>query len=528
MIRYSAAFTDYIWGGTKLNKKDVETEIMKVINIMNFVRADDYRYDPTGDKMFNATKAELEVVKKQGVDNTFLLQYDAVIDPRYISLFKNEADDRTELGLWYEIVRPLTNKLGLPWRGEPTSNWDWHIVPGFSMAYTQEERKLLADAAMDGFKAVYGYYPKTVASWLIDSFTMEYLSENYDISAFAVCRDQTNTDAYTLVGGYFNQGYYPSKKNMFTPAQTKSMQINVPVFRLLGPDPIHSYAPETYEADMPDCLENSIYTLEAVGGMTFSLPSSVDWYYRTYFVNEDMGFSYAQIGQENNFARNTLGKSINFLIEKGKEYDGVRFMKMCDTGEAFKNRYEQTPATAISALDNWVPGHEDKLQSVFYNCKNYTANIFRCENRIFIRGLYLFDETVEDYYLEQPCTTWDAMYENLPVVDTAVWQNNGGMLIDTEGVPFSVKKVAESELLVFWADKAVVFSENRIVVENAELSFDISGANAAIEVCGNKIGYSYKGKKYALKTETATVTKTGNVISVKSDKRKILLEFIRE
>ena len=48
--------------------------------------------------------------------------------------------------------------------------------------------------------------------------------------AFAICRDQTNTDAYTLVGGYFNQAYYPSRRSMFTPLH---MAVSLPAEQLL-------------------------------------------------------------------------------------------------------------------------------------------------------------------------------------------------------------------------------------------------------------------------------------------------------
>ena len=84
-------------------------------------------------------------------------------------------------------------------------------------------------------------YPRVAGSWIMDSFSMNYLREKYGMDAFCVCRDQWGTDCYTLWGGYFNQGYYPCKKNMLIPAQTKDEQIPVPVFRMLGSDPIEQY-----------------------------------------------------------------------------------------------------------------------------------------------------------------------------------------------------------------------------------------------------------------------------------------------
>ena len=189
---------------------------MKVINVMNFVRFIDERMENSTEVLYNTTRDQLALVNEFGIENTFLLQYDAFDDERFSRLFKENATEKTELGVWFEIVKPMTDRCRLPYRSECGWQWDWHIIPGFSMAYTPKEREMLLDATMERFKEVFGYYPKTFASWLIDTHTLNYLAKKYDISAVAICRDQVNTDAYTLIGGYFNQAYYPSKNNIFT------------------------------------------------------------------------------------------------------------------------------------------------------------------------------------------------------------------------------------------------------------------------------------------------------------------------
>ena len=252
---------------------------MKSINIMNFVRDIDERLPAEADHLYKATKAELALVNEYGVENTFLLQYDALCDERYVKLFKENATERTELGIWYEIVEPLTTACGMPYQSERGWKWDWHIIPGFSMAYTPSEREKLIDETMRKFKEVFGYYPKTVGSWLIDTHTMNYLNDHYELSAMAICRDQVNTDAYTLIGGYFNQGYYPSKNNIFTPAQSNEMRVAFPILRLLGPCPIYNYDGNKYyskEGRASPC------TLEVVS-KTGADPECVDWFFKTFY-----------------------------------------------------------------------------------------------------------------------------------------------------------------------------------------------------------------------------------------------------
>ena len=96
---------------------------MRIVNFMNFVRQCDPRLENSEEILFETTKQELAIAKEYGIQNTFLLQYDALIDERYINLFQKEADETTELGLWFEIPKPLLDKAGLPWRGR--DGWTW-------------------------------------------------------------------------------------------------------------------------------------------------------------------------------------------------------------------------------------------------------------------------------------------------------------------------------------------------------------------------------------------------------------------
>lgn len=484
---------------------------MKAINIMNFVRQIDERFpDGFKDTLFQTTKSELELVNEFGFENTFLLQYDAVCDERYASLFRENATEKTELGLWYEIVEPLTTACGLPYDSKKGWKWDWHIIPGFSMAYSPAERELLIDEAMRKFKEVFGYYPRTVASWLIDTHTLRYLSEHYEIDAVAICRDQTNTDAYTLLGGYFNQAYYPSKNNMFTPAQSEKNQINIPVFRLLGPCPVCNYDNRKYlsEETISQLGRGGCYTLEPVW-KTGKDPKCVDWFFKTYYENEDLGFSYCQLGQENSMATIDFLPALRMQLEKVAKLSGVTVKKMGDTGAYFKKAFPSlTPATAVVATEGWDT-HSD-VQSVYFDCRNYMANLFRFEESIFIRALYLFDEQVNELYLTEKCTTANnAVYENLPIVDTLFWtpdeKKKCGLQIDADGSAFTAKKIGEGILAIEWKNGKVVFEDDKITVYAPVLRFYMGETNCEITVGQSGLEYKYKGTAYFFDVENADV-----------------------
>lgn len=493
---------------------------MKIINVMNFVRQCEPRSKAVDAKLFPTTEAQIEMVKELNIENTFLLQYDTLCDSKYVELFKREKTDKIELGLWYEVVEQMTEAVGLPYRSEFGWTWDYHIIPGFSMGYTPEERELLIDEAMNKFKSVFGYYPKTVASWLIDTHTINYLTDKYEISAMGNCRDQMNIDAYTLHGGYFNQAYYPSRKNMFTPAQSEEMRVKVPMFRLLGTNPITNYDGKKYKSEKHKETFDS--TLEP--GLKI-LPETVDWFYKTYYRNEDMGFSYAQIGQENSFCLyDCLVPQIRMEIEKALELGDVEFMKMCNTGEWFKKQYPTgTPVTAVTALDNW---DEVDAQSIYYDSQYYVGNVFRHEQKIFIRALYKFDENVEDKYMNTICDSDYAWYENLPIVDTLLWADENkpcGMYLDCQGEPFQTERVSDMGLKIYWKDKYLLFDEKTIEIYNCDIEFYKGKCKADVIVSDNKIEYSYLGNKYIVKFEKGKAVEEGAVIKLLPEEQKVVL-----
>ena len=478
---------------------------------MNFVRSFEPRDKNIELNLLDTTIKQMKLINEMNVPATFLLQYDVLCNEEYMRRIFAEAKDNIEFGFWYEIVEPLTTACGLPYESKNGYKWDWNIKPGFSMSYPKNLRIVLIDEAMRKFKEIFGYYPTVIGSWIFDTHTVKHLAENYNIDGIWFCRDQINTDAYTLVGGYFNQAYYPSKNNFFTPAQNPDEQLDVPVFRLLGPDPIHNYDGEKYrpEGSMP-----SVYTMELVHDKTAGGSKEVtDWYIRSYFDNESLGFAYMQIGQENSFCNFDIITPLRYQITKILEHGDVKLEKMSVTAKAFKDKYNETPATCVCALDNW---EDVDVQSVYFDSKNYTANIFRHNNKVFIRSLYLFDERIKDAYNECECKTFDAVYENMPIVDT-IYQKGGsdggvGIVLDTNATPFDVKKISKDSIKIFWDNKSVTFTPDNIIINNCKLYFAPCMINTKISVTDTDLNYEYKNNVYGLNIKNGVFCKTNNAI----------------
>ena len=380
-----------------------------ILNIVNFVRACEPRSEDDS-FLFTTTKKELELCRQYSFPSTVLLQYDALIDPKYISLLK-DFKDNTEIGLWFEVVKPLCEAVGIPWRGR--FPWDWHSHVGFLVGYTIDERRLLIDEAFGKFKEIYGFYPKSCGSWHIDAYSLLYMKEKYDIAASCNCKEQYGTDGYTIWGGIYSGAYYPSKNNMLCPATTKENQINVPVFRMLGADPIYQY-----DMNMGD--ENSsqhVTSLEPVYGNSGCDKNWVKWYLEENFNNKGINLSYTQAGQENSMNWESISKGLpkQFEIFSEMQKNGkLEIMTLSESGSWFTDSFDITPPQA-QMFDSDI--NSNRYKTLWYNCKNYRVNVLYEQGNIWIRDLYLFDECFREKFLSEKEETPDCSYYNLPVID---------------------------------------------------------------------------------------------------------------
>lgn len=494
---------------------------MKITNIMNFVRTFEPRDLEIEAMLFDTAKSQLELSVEMELPSTFLLEYDALCDERYVELFRAVKDNpKIELGFWYEVVEPLTSAIGIPYNSPRGFKWDWFIDPGYAMAYENGVKEKLIDEAMRKFKEIFGSYPRTVASWVLDTYTVNYLCKNYEIDALMICRDQVNTDAYTMVGGYFNGAYYPSKNNVFTPGSDET-RLNVPVFRLLGPDPIHNYDSHKYlTKEIIEKSGQSVFTLEPVCYAGHE-PDVVDWFFDTYYRTECVGMAYTQIGQENSFANFDLVTPLRMQYEKLLER-GVSFLTVSETGRLFKATYDKTPSASVSALTNW---DSKKAQSVYYSCEGYVANFFTADDKAFIRALYLFDDRVEDTYLNSKCTTFDSVHENMPIVDT--WYQRGntdggyGIIFDT-GTTVLSQSIDGDVLTLELENGSVSFDSEGISVTKCKLEFTPKMCNTKITLTKSGLEYEYKSHKYLLKVVGATPRLDGEKILICGESVKLI------
>lgn len=388
-------------------------ETPRIINIVNFIRQTDYRVEHADSLLFETVQKQIQLINQYQFPATFLFQYDALINPKYQELMKSQLKENCEIGAWWEITQPHVEAAGIKWRGE--HSWVSHANIAFTTGYSPEEREKLVDVYMEKFKEIYGQYPKSVGSWFIDSHTLAYMYEKYGILASCNCKDQVGTDGYTLWGGYWNQAYYPSRLNAYMPAQNKASQIPVPIFRMLGSDPIYQY-----DTGLGDSRQGVI-SLEPVYRESGMDKKWVEYFLESIVNQPCLAYNYAQAGQENSFTWNGMkdGLTMQFpLFDSLSKAGKIRVETLASSAAWFKSQFPVTPATAVTTLED-VRGEGRK--TVWFNSRYYRTNLLWEKDGFRFRDIHLFDEKFESSYLRQAGAGNQFFYYALPIVDGFSW-----------------------------------------------------------------------------------------------------------
>lgn len=407
-------------------KKDEisKTQAPRIINIINFIRQTDYRIENSDSLLYQTVEEQLNLINRYNLPATFLLQYDALIKPEYQQLLKSQLNKQSEIGGWFEITQPQVEDAGLEWRGE--HSWVSHANIAFSTGYTKDEREKLVDVYMEKFKEIFGEYPKSMGSWYIDAHTLNYMYEKYGIIASCNCKDQIGTDGYTLWGGYWNQAYYPSKLNGYMPAQSQEQQIPVPVFRMLGSDPIYQY---------DDGLGNDrqgVISLEPVYTQAGKNRAWVHYFFNAIVDQTCLAFNYAQAGQENSFTWDAMKDGLEMqipIIDSLQRTQKVQVLTLAETGKWFKEKFSTTPATAVTVLNDI---RNENNKTVWFNSRYYRANLLWKNQDFSFRDIHLFDERFKSQYVDKPGESSQFFFYTLPMVDGYMWstpEDRAGMQI---------------------------------------------------------------------------------------------------
>ncbi len=505
-----------------------------VVNIYNFIRKSHEEPSRFIQDDFDTIRNQIQIARQYGLPTTYALKYDALTDERYQELMKNQIDQLDEISAWWEITREMCEKAGVRFRGTVTEEFDERVNSAYSIGYEPEERKRLVDAYMEEFHQVFGYYPKTIGSWVLDTVTLEYAAEKYGVVAGATCRDQIGTDGFTLWGGYPNGIYYPSRMNENIPAQSAENQLSIPVFRLLGPDPIYNF-----EQNLRDDLHGMVFTLEPAW-LTGRDMDWISWMFDNLTEENALGIGYAQVGQENNFLWENIEPGFApqlELIAKLARDEKIRVETMAKSAQWFRQKYRLTPPMTWQASKDWNQNHNLSVQWYASNC--YRLGFLGENQYLRIRDFFLYREDYCSRYLRHAMTNAKSTFDALPILYPQLWSDLWQerpfiRLVDkhgdepTGGIHFYAENETDARAELMNLTEGNVLASFQLKPDCLTLygeyclAFDL--LPVLKEINGPYIQMEHEGFSYQFTVETGTIKKTGpNRIQIEPENGQICL-----
>lgn len=305
--------------------------------------------------------SQYELVNNSNFSATWLIQYDVLKDSELVGELKSFNEDQ-EIGLFLEVSEDFAydSEVIYP-HAKP---WTDPLVL-FLSGYTQSERRKLIDKLFLKFKNVFGYYPKSVGAWWIDSYSLEYMEEKYGIDTVLIVADQKTTDDYGVWGQWWGVPYYPAKYNILKPASDVKEQADYVVIQWAQRDPTKAYGNDyTY----------SNYSLQANDYLDRGLDTK---YFKKLVINYldcSLPFGQITVGLETGIEGTTYIEEYKNQLEYLKSLEALQSMTMSEFSRVFKNKYISNPEKIV-LRDNeseWVLTKNGRVNEVLDEKIDYT------------------------------------------------------------------------------------------------------------------------------------------------------------
>ncbi len=370
------------------------------ITIVNPVRISAYNTDPK-----NSLISQYQEVAKRNLPATWLLTFDAIENPGIREAI-SQMDKKQELGIFIEVSENFATPSGVTYQKTDS----WHRANSiFLSGYTQGDRIKLIDKVFESFKKYFGFYPKSVGAWWVDSFSLNYMVQKYGISANLTCADQFSTDGYQLWGQPWSTPFYPSKNHAGMPASNLEQKLNVVTMQWAPRDPLNGYGPG----------RSSLYSTQDY----FTINLKDDYFKKLIELYSKK--------QQNHFGQITLGLEADFppgnytlkyadwvnIISQYENSGEYRVTTMQEFSNWYQQKFPNLSSVYITQSPDLLGGG---LQTVWYQSPYYRINLVydQQEKQLKIRDLRVYQQNYQEPYYLSPNRQLDLAINIPSVIDT--------------------------------------------------------------------------------------------------------------
>lgn len=387
---------------------------------------------------------EYSQVKGRDFPATWLMTYDVLQRPEMVHEFK-QMNDKQELGLFLEIRPKLAHDSNVTYH--VTGQW-YRATSLFLSGYTQDERKKLIDTLFAKFKSEFGYYPKSVGAWWVDSYSLEYMKEKFGITGVLGVSDQYDLDGYQVWGTPWSIPYYPSKINAAVPASDISNTLSIVTFRWASRDPLNGYKSPSKE-------QASIYSTQDYERLGLDSTYFENLVKIFAIKNDQNKFGQITIGLEADYTADTYGGEFSRWMNTIKDLQDNQDVKVTNMKE-FSKWY-------ISSFPNLSPSsfiYSDDLlgtqkQAFWFQSPRYRVGLVYDKNSktLKVKDLRIYNQNLVEPFYTAPNGQY-FLSINLPYLIDTIIEKNSGQTINS-GELISIDKKTNGTSLKFKSGEIV-------------------------------------------------------------------------
>lgn len=313
------------------------------------------------DRSLAPIKEQYESIKERNFAATWLIQYEVLNDKELVEELK-DFNNRQEIGLFLEISKGLVydSKVIYP-HAKPWTDPSALFLSG----YSQSERVKIINKLFSDFKNTFGYYPKSIGAWWIDSYSLNYMESKYGIDAVLVVADQKTTDKYGVWGQWWGVPYYPAIYNLLKPAVKDLEKSDYVVIQWAQRDLTKAYGNDftysNYSLQANDYLERGLGT-EYFEDLTST------------YLNCNIPLGQITVGLETGIEGFTFFDEYQKQLDYLGEIEGLRSVTMSEFFDFYKKKYDSNPQRIVlsDSDSNWILTKNERVNKFLGEKIDYT------------------------------------------------------------------------------------------------------------------------------------------------------------
>jgi hypothetical protein len=282
------------------------------------------------DKSLTPLRNQYQSLNRYNYSATWLIQYDNFSDPGVINYLKSFNKDQ-EMGLFLEISQTLADQAMVIYPYDAA----WFSPRAvFLSGYSRGDRIRLIDQSFNKFKQTWGYYPKSVGAWWIDSYSLAYMKDKYGVVAVMIVADQKTTDNYGVWGQWWGVPYYPSSTNVLVPSNNFVKSNEMVVIQWAQRDPKLAYR---------EGPKFSNYSLQANDYIRQGLNTEYFGKLANLYLDCQNHLGQITIGLETGIESIDYQDEYESQLELIHSYPNIKAVTMLEFSNAFKDVYPKNP-----------------------------------------------------------------------------------------------------------------------------------------------------------------------------------------